>query len=314
MSESASERRHALALERFRARHRRSSFEVDDESDNRWLGSSPGERERENGRDLGAASPAPPTAESVPRVGTSSHLPSFSASATRAPLSATNRAESATSASLQRSFSEFLAETQSLFEWDEPRAVAEQERQLGDRQRERERQRDRQRERLWEWERELERQSERSGQDVRGRSFSSGFTRASTSSARDESLHFPPVPTLGGSSRPYLGQLGTGSNTTTNVAPTTTTTSNNQQYSYSNLNLSTFQSGLFRDSLRRNAEVDQLSFSSGPALPSENTEESRAASRLGFEDSGSEMDLDDFVRTVRDALAHDIDSGLTAFV
>lgn len=290
MSESAYERRRALALERFRARARRSSFEADDESDSRWLGNSPGE----SSRDLGVTSPVPPSpsVESVSGTGMSSYLPPFGTIATRAPLSTTNRAEPVTSASLQRSFSEFLAE------WDVSRA-AEQERQLRERERERERQQDRQRERAWEW----ERQRERLSQDVRGRSFASGLARASTSSAREESLN-PPVPTLAGLSRPSLGQLGAGPNPTTpNVGATTTMTNNSQQYSYSNLNLSSFQSGMFRDSLRRNAEVDQASFSSsGPMISSVSTDESRAASRLGFEDSGSEMDFEDFVRTVCDVL------------
>lgn len=308
MSESASERRHALALERFRARLRRSSFDADDETDSRWSGSSRGERERESGGDQGVASPVPPSpsVESPSGTGSSSHLPPFGA--TRAPLPTTNRAEPSTSTSLQRSFSELFAETQRiareegaeawLLDWDAP-MVTERERQR-ERERERERQldRERQRERVWEWERERERQ--RSSQDVRGRSFASGLSLASTSSAREESSH-PPAPPSSAPPRPSLGQLATGPNPPTPTATTTTaTTSNSQQYSYSNLNLSSFQSGLFRDSLRRNAEVDQTSFSTnGPMIPPMTTEESRTVSRLGLEDSGSEMDLDDFVRTVR---------------
>ncbi|KAF8557156.1 hypothetical protein OG21DRAFT_375769 [Imleria badia] len=284
MSESASERRHAIALERFRARLRRSSFDADDESESRWSGSSRGERERESS-DLGVASPVLPSpVESVPATGTNSHFPSLGA--TRAPPSTTNRTEPTTSTSLQRSFSELFAETQRidgpeawLVDWEAPRA-AERDRQL-ERERERERQldRERQRERVWEWERD--RQRERSGQDVR------------------EESSLPPMPASSVPPRLSLGHLGAGPTTaTTNV---TATANNNQQYSYSNLNLSSFQSGLFRDSLRRNVEVDQASFStSGPVItPSVITGESRAASRLGFEDSGSEMDLDDFMRTVR---------------
>ena len=304
MSESASERRHALALERFRARLRRSSFDADDETDSRWSGSSRGERERESGGDLGVASPVPPSpsVESPSGTGSSSHLPPFGA--TRAPLPTTNRAEPSTSTSLQRSFSELFAETQRiareegaeawLLDWDAP-MVTERERQR-ERERERERQldRERQRERVWEWERERERQRERSSHDVRGRSFASGLSLASTSSAREESSH-PPMPAA---PRPALGQLP--NTATPNATTTMATTNNSQQYSYSNLNLASFQSGLFRDSLRRNAEVDQTSFStSGPVMPPVTTGESRAASRLGFEDSGSEMDLDDFVPTVR---------------
>jgi hypothetical protein len=306
MSESASERRHALALERFRARLRRSSFDADDETDSRWSGSS---RERESGGDLGIASPVPPSpsVESASGTGTSSHLPPFGA--TRAPLPTTNSAEPATSMSLQRSFSELFGETQRiareegaeawLLDWDPP-TVTE-----GERQRERERIRDRQldrerqRERVWEWERERERQRERSSQDVRGRSFTSGLSLASTSSAREESSH-PPALLSSAPPRPSLGQLGNGPNTTTPNATAPTATTNSQQYSYSNLNLSSFQSGLFRDSLRRNAEVDQTSFpTNGSVIPPMTTEESRTVSRIGLEDSGSEMDLDDFVRTVR---------------
>ncbi|KAH0826344.1 hypothetical protein J3R83DRAFT_5299 [Lanmaoa asiatica] len=309
MSESASERRHALALERFRARLRRSSFDADDESDSRWSGSSRGEHERENVHDLGAASPVPPSpsVESVPGTGTSSHFPPLGA--TRAPLLTTNRAEPSTSTPLQRSVSELFAETQRiareegaeawLLDWDASR-VAERERQQRERERQRERQldRERQRERVWEWERERERQRERSSQDVRSRSFASGLSLASTSSAREESSHLP-APASSGPPRPSLGQLGAGPNITIpNATSATTTTNNGQQYSYTNLNLSSFQSGLFRDSLRRNAEVDQVSFSStGPLIPSVTTGESRATSRLGLEDSGSEMDLDDFVST-----------------
>ena len=312
MSESASERRHALALERFRARLRRSSFDADDESDSRWSGSSRGERERETGHDLGAASPVPPSpsVESIPGTGTSSYFPPFGAA--RVPASTANIPDPVTSTSLQRSISEVFAETQRLareegaeawlFDWDASR-VAERERQQQERERrERQLDRERQRERVWEWERERERerQRERSSQDVRSRSFASGLSLASTSSAREESSH-PPVPVPSGPPRPSLGQLGAGPNTTTpSVTPTTTATNNNQQYSYSNLNLSSFQSGLFRDSLRRNAEGDQASFSStGPVIPSATTGESHSASRLGLEDSGSEMDLDDFVRPVR---------------
>ena len=314
MSESASERRHALALQRFRARTRRSSFEADDESDNRWLGSFPSEHERENGHDLDVASPVQPSPglESMLGSGTSSHLPPFGASATRAPQS-TNGAEPVTSSSLQRSFSDLFSDTQRvpreergeawLLDWDAPR-VSEQERQLRERERERERQldRERQRESVWEWEREFERPRERASQDVRGRSFASGSTRGTTNSAREESSH-PPMPALAGPPRSSLGQFGAGPNTANPNITVTTTATNNPQYSYSNLNLSSFQSGLFRDSLRRNAEVDQASFSSsGPMIPSVSPGESRATSRLGFEDSGSEMDLDDFVRTVRDTL------------
>ena len=300
MSESASERRHAQALERFRARLPRSSFDADDESDSRWSGSSRGES-----GDLGAASPVPPSpsVESAPGTGTSSHFPPLGG-ATRAPLSTTNRAEPSTSTSIQRSFSELFAETQRnvrqegadtwLLDWDTSRVT--------ERERERERQldRERQRERVWEWERERERQRERSGQDVRGRSITSGSNLASTSSAREESSH-PPTPASSVLPRPSLGQLGVGPSTTTSsTTATTTTTNNGQQYSYSNLNLSSFQSGLFRDSLRRNVEVDQTSFStSGPVIPTETPDESRAASRLGLDDSGSEMDFDDFVQTVR---------------
>ena len=303
MSESASERRHAIALERFRARLRRSSFDADDESESRWSGSSRGERERESS-DQGVPSPVPPSPsmESPPGAGTNSHFPPLSG--THAPLSTANRAEPTTSTSLQRSFSELFAETPGitredgpetwLVDWEAPR-VAERERQL-ERERERDRQldRERQRERVWEWERE--RQRERSSQDVRGRLFASGSSLASTSSARDESS-LPPIPASSVLPRLPLGQLGAGPTTaTTNV----TATANNNQYSYSNLNLSSFQSGLFRDSLRRNVEVDQASFStSGPVIsPSVTTGDSRAASRVGFEDSGSEMDFDDFVRTV----------------
>ena len=313
MSESASERRHALALERFRARLRRSSFDADDESDSRWSGSSRGERERESGGDLSVASPVPPSpsVESAPGTGTSSHFPPFGA--TPAPLSTTNRAEPMTSTSLQRSFSELFAETQRiareegaeawLLDWDASSVTEREEQRERERERERQLDRERQRERVWEWE-ERERQRERSSQDVRSRSFTSGLSLASTSSAREESSRAP-LPPLSAPPRPSLGQLGAVPNTTTpNAAATTAATNNTQQYSYSSLNLSTFQSGLFRDSLRRNAEVDQVSFITNESIISPvTTGESRAASRLGLEDSGSDMDMDDFVRTVRAILA-----------
>ncbi|KAG9311229.1 hypothetical protein JVU11DRAFT_8306 [Chiua virens] len=285
MSESASERRHALAIERFRTRARRSSIDADDESDTRWSSSSRGERERESARDLGIASPVPPSpsVESVP--GTNSHFPSFRVTRVAPSM---NRVEPASSASLPRSVSELFAETHREFEGVEDWLLDWGETQRGrgrdrdperERERERERQldRERQRERVWEWERE--RQRERSNQDV-----------------RDESSH-PLVPASSALPRPTLGQLAAGPSTAmSNV--TATATNNNQQYSYSNLNLSSFQSGLFRDSLRRNAEVDQPSFSSnGPVIPPVFSGDSRAASRLGLEDSGSEIDFDDFVRT-----------------
>ena len=309
MSESASERRHALALERFRARFRRSSFDADDESESRWSGSSPGERERESSGDLGIASPVPPSpsVESAPGTGTSSHFPLLGA--THAPLSTNSTAEPATSTSHQRSFSELFAGTQReegpeawLLDWESQMAETERLLERG-RERERERQldRERQRERVWVWERE--RQRERSSQDARGRGFASGSSLASTNPARDESSH-PPMFPSSAPSRPSLGQPGAVPNTTNPNAITSATANSNQQYSYSNLNLSSFQSGLFRDSLRRNAEVDQgSSFSSEPVVPSMvsslTTRESRAVSQLGFDDSGSDMDLDDFMPRVR---------------
>ena len=131
MSESASEQRPLLALERFRARFR-SGFDADDKSDSRWSGSSPEERKREGNGDLGIALPIlpGPTVESAPRTGTSSHFPLLGA--TYAPLSTNNTAEPTTSTLRQRSFSELFVETQReegpeawLLDWESQTAEIE---------------------------------------------------------------------------------------------------------------------------------------------------------------------------------------------
>jgi hypothetical protein len=277
MSESASERRHAFALERFHARRPRSSSEADEESDGRWQTNLRGEGQRGDvsvprNPDLESVVPGPESVRPPPaRAGTD---PVF-----------THALEP---------FSELFEETERIAgEWaarDRTRDGVPQRR--WDRARELERERERERGRVWAWERERERERE-----VQNGTLAPSFSLGSTSAAREESPR-----------RPSSGQPPLGSSSST---ATTGTVTRGGQYSYSNLNLSSFQSGLFRDSLRRNAEVNQASSGDGsgspgpgpgsqtraqviipPVVPGR-VAEPRAASQLDVDDSGSELDFDE---------------------
>ncbi|KAF9220350.1 hypothetical protein BS17DRAFT_347490 [Gyrodon lividus] len=284
MSESASERRHALALERFRARRLQLSSDADDESEVRWLMNLRGERERGD-----ASVPGTPSLESVVALGSRVPGPGPVRPAMADPV-ITHALEP---------FSELFEETERVSrEW----AARDRAREwVPDRQWDRARELEREREQEWAWQRERER--DRSREELLASSYSLGLMTP----AREESPRRPS--SLSVQPRPPPPQVDSSSSMTTG------TTTNGGQYSYSNLNLSSFQSGLFRDSLRRNAEVNQAPSVDGsagagagasasartraqtavsPVIPGR-VAESPTVSGLDADDSGSDVDFDDLL-------------------
>ncbi|KAF9235451.1 hypothetical protein BU15DRAFT_64806 [Melanogaster broomeanus] len=276
MSESASERRHALALERYRTPRRRSSEnDDDDEADARWLASLRGEGEPLERQG--------PNQESVPRP----HVPGPVQSAQPPTASDPQRTHGL------EPFSELFEETERVArEWaarDRVRGAS-----VGP--------------------------CEGAGT---GNGSGHGKGRGEGEATRGGPKHDSGIEFWSRLNR--RGKRGVSSSSCAFVCTTAATELRDQHDDGSNANdkRQSIFSGLFRDSLRRNVEVNHPSSgdgngsagagvgagaqthaqsATGPVIPGR-VVESRAASRLDADDSGSETDLEvweDDLRSFRD--------------